>query len=60
MTDEEKRVIKAAMAWWKGRRPCEYTHKQHVENPTINVVNDGERRLAWACGDLALRSKRRK
>ena len=51
--DLADKIVEAAMAWWRGRRPLEYSLRQHLSNPTINTMNDSERKLARACGELA-------
>ena len=37
---------KAAMKWWKLKRPLAYTESQHIKNPTINCRNWPESNLA--------------
>jgi len=41
-------VFKAAVKWWRGRRPYEYRLKEHLDNPTVNTHDHNERRLAKA------------
>lgn len=42
-------VSRAAIAWWKGKRPCAWTaQEQHVANPTVNCCTDYENELAKA------------
>jgi hypothetical protein len=45
MTNEE-RVLRAAKAWWKTRRPSAWTRTEHLETPTINCISDAEKKLA--------------
>ena len=37
---------KAALAWWRGRRPVYFDETEHLKNPTINTTTDTEKRLA--------------
>jgi hypothetical protein len=37
---------KAALAWWRGNRPCAFDETQHLRNPTINLGSDPDMRLA--------------
>ena len=37
---------KAALAWWRGGRPCSFDEAEHLKNPTINLATDPEKRLA--------------
>lgn len=48
MTREEKRVIKAALNWWKSHRPCDYSRKEHLDNPEINCMRGADHPLAVA------------
>lgn len=51
------KLEKAAIAWWKNKRPLEYTPKDHYLNPTINTVDNKEKALAHAV-IMMLRCKR--
>lgn len=48
MTKQEKAVLAAAKAWWKGRRPADWDLNQHLSNPSADTIGDKERRLARA------------
>ena len=54
MTPAEKRVLRAALAWWKWRRPCGtssrfgWTEAEHLANPIVNVAGEGDKSLALA------------
>lgn len=37
---------KAALAWWRSHRPCSFSETEHLKNPTINLPNDSEKKLA--------------
>jgi ribosomal protein S27E len=56
MTNEE-RIIKAAISWWKSRRPVSWTHKMHIENPSVNTTGPRERCIAEAVAKY-LRAKK--
>ena len=53
MTKKEQRardaVVRAAMSWWRARKPLVFSLKDHLENPTINTFDLWERALAEAC-----------
>lgn len=46
-------VALTATSWWFGKRPTGWTLAQHLGNPTVNCVNDREKRLARAVAKLA-------
>lgn len=48
MSREESEVLKAAVAWWKGKRPTGDTVEDHLGHPTINTTTLREARLAEA------------
>lgn len=56
MTKKEQRapdaVVRAAMNWWRSRRPLAFSLKDHLENPTINTFDLRERALARACAAI--------
>lgn len=52
-------VLKAAVRWWKGKCPIRFTEKEHLANPTINTVTEGERKLAAAVAEWVKESKRK-
>lgn len=37
---------KAALAWWRCRRPLDWDESEHLKNPAINTTTEGEARLA--------------
>ena len=39
-------LIQKAIAWWRARKPCDWTEAQHLGNPTINCYTDWDRALA--------------
>jgi hypothetical protein len=41
-------VADAAVAWWKARKPADWSLEQHLAHPAINCDGDGERQLAQA------------
>lgn len=45
----------AAIRWWKQRRPVEWTHRQHLANPTVNTTTPSEQRLARAVAKFVTR-----
>lgn len=52
MTTAEKEVLRAAKAWWRGRRPVTYDAQDHMDNPMVNTVHAEEQRLAQAVAKL--------
>jgi hypothetical protein len=49
MTDDK--VIRAALAWWRGQRPMGWTEAEHLANPTVNTGHsDRSHQLAAAVG----------
>jgi hypothetical protein len=57
-TSYEKEVLKRAVFLWKQHKPCEFTHEQHLQNPTINATTDHEKMLFKACAELIKNSKK--
>ena len=45
MSSEEK-LQKAAIKWWEGRRPIEWSAVEHTMHPSINCVTPREQNLA--------------
>ena len=41
----------AALVWWRGMRPWDWTPEQHLENPSINTAGGLEATLALACAN---------
>jgi hypothetical protein len=57
----EDEVIKAALHWWKMRRPLNYSLNQHLENPMVNACNTpASARLAKAVGRYRAASRKGK
>lgn len=54
MSKEQQRLIEAATAWWKMRRPMTWSVEAHLANPTINTSYSWERDLARAVADLVV------
>jgi len=48
-----KKLENEILRWWKGFHPISYTHKQHIENPTINTSSRWHSRLARLAGKIA-------
>ncbi len=42
------RLVRAALAWWEGKRPGLYNLEDHIANPRVNCAGDRERDLATA------------
>jgi hypothetical protein len=44
--------------WWMGKRPLEYSLKDHLANPNINCCsNDTDRELAISVGRMVAEEK---
>ena len=43
---------KAALNWWKSKRPLAYTKANHLKNPTINCQNHAQDTLAEAVAKM--------
>lgn len=39
-------VLRAAVAWWRKKRPVSFDQAEHIANPTINTTTPAEKRLA--------------
>jgi hypothetical protein len=52
----------AALAWWRGHRPSDWTEAQHLANPTVNAGRtDSDYQLALAVAAwVAARKPKRK
>lgn len=61
-SDREQRasdaVVRAAMKWWRSRRPLAFSLEDHLENPTINTFDLQERSLARACAAIQKEKRR--
>jgi len=51
-------LTRAAIAWWRSRKPLYFTAAEHLENPYINMQSDAERRLAKAVAAEIRKGKR--
>ena len=49
--DSYRDVIKAALAWWEGRRPHGFTAQDHLREPMVNCSGELERALARAVAE---------
>ena len=60
-SDREQRardaVVRAAMNWWRSRRPLAFSLKDHLENPTVNTTLK-ESALARACAAIQKEKRR--
>lgn len=57
-TDLDKELRNAAIAWWKNHRPLAWDKALHLKNPTINTLNNAERRLARIVAKIVERDGR--
>ncbi len=48
MTLAEKKVIRAALSWWRGRRPVGWSKRRHQRTPFVNCVTKRDHELARA------------
>ena len=39
-------LLAYAEAWWKEHRPSEFSEQEHIENPTVNLMNEDDDVLA--------------
>lgn len=39
-------VSKAAVEWWKSKRPLSYDEEAHLNNPLVNTTTEAEKKLA--------------
>ncbi len=53
MRPSEKEVIRAAILWWRGKRPVGWNGDQHRQNPAVNANNEAETELAHAVAVLS-------
>jgi len=45
-------VERAAIQWWRSRRPQAFNLREHLANPTVNTIGSSERELAKAVANL--------
>ena len=41
-------LINSSIKWWLGKRPIDWSEKDHLANPEINSFNTGEKDLCRA------------
>jgi hypothetical protein len=46
--DQFEEIADAAYNWWLRKRPCDFTLKNHLNNPIVNCTTDAESALANA------------
>ena len=51
------KLERAAIRWWKGKRPLSYNHKQHLANPEVNCCSVFEHQLCKAVHKHLTQSK---
>jgi hypothetical protein len=44
-------VVRAAVRWFRTKRPVEFVDQEHLDNPEVNTVTDAEQNLAIAVAD---------
>jgi hypothetical protein len=45
-------IERAALNWWRRKRPVAYDQRQHLANPRVNTVTAAETRLANAVASM--------
>lgn len=58
MTPEQKAVLHWARGWWLGKRPRDWTERQHIAKPTVRVRNAIEKELAKAVANYVAALRR--
>jgi len=53
-------LLPCAIRWWHGFRPLEWTEKEHLKNPDINVNGFAARELALCVAQCVRKRKRGK
>jgi len=48
MSKKENMVVASVVRWWVGRRPCEWSHAEHMNNPVVNCSTKKECHMAKA------------
>lgn len=51
-------LVAAAISWWRGHRPIEWTEVEHRGNPTVNCASNKERELARVVAEYVSLTKR--
>lgn len=49
---DEFKVVMAAVAWWRSKRPLADSESEHLSNPRVNLTTDWEIDLAIAVSSL--------
>lgn len=57
-SEENARLREAILAWWAGARPVDWTVKEHVRSPHVNLTTSRERRLACVAAALVGAAKK--
>jgi len=52
MDKQHADIVLAAAAWWRNKRPLDFTEADHLEIPTVNTTTGAEARLARAVAAL--------
>jgi hypothetical protein len=47
----ERRVIQAALTWWRSKRPRDWDRRLHLANAMINTTSEREQVLAIAVAE---------
>jgi hypothetical protein len=55
---EEAAAVRAAVAWWRSRRPLDFSEDEHLANPTVNTTDGAEADLARAAARVVRARKR--
>lgn len=48
-------IERAALNWWRSKRPVAYDQKQHLAQPRVNTSGAAEKRLANAVAAMVQR-----
>lgn len=55
----ERAVVKAAIRFFNGGKPCEWTRAQHLHNPQVNTTSHREKVLARSVSALLAARERK-
>lgn len=53
------KVERAALRWWRMRRPITWSEAGHLRSPTVGTTTPSETALANACARLVTERKKR-
>lgn len=56
ITDEEAKIVRCALAWYRSNKPLDWSHDQQDALPDVNCVGPIERDLARAVAEWLIRS----